>query len=129
MIKTYKNLTFWQKSHEVILMVVKLANRLPSDKVSFIFIKQIIRSASSIGANITEGYGKYKGKEYQRFIQIALGSANETDYWLGLIKDIYPQFSQEIDNILNRNLEVIKMLVATLKSLRAKQETRNRNKG
>jgi four helix bundle protein len=120
MIKTYKELIFWQKSYEVTLLVVKLARRLPKDRISFIFLKQIIRSASSVGANIAEGYGKYKGKEYTRFINIALGSANETEYWLGLIMDIYPKYKEEVKLIINKNTETLKMLVATLKALKAR---------
>lgn len=71
-----------------------------------------------MGANITEGFGKYKGKEYARFIQIALGSARETEYWLELMRDIYPKFKLEIEKILSLNEETIKMLIATINTLR-----------
>ena len=72
----------------------------------------------SVGANIAEGFGKYKGKEYQRFLQMALGSSRETEYWLELLRDIYPRFSREIKEILQLNVQTIKMLVVTLNSLR-----------
>ena len=79
---------------------------------------QFIESSDSVGANIAEGFGKYKGKEYARFIQMALGSARETEYWLELIKEIYPKYSKEVDVIINLNSQTISMLIATLNSLR-----------
>ncbi len=117
-VTSYKDLIFWKRSKEVSLLVVILTRKLPNERSAWVIIDQIIRSAFSVGANIAEGFGKYKGKEYSRFLQIALGSARETEYWLELLKDIYPKFADEIDKALSLNLETIKMLVVTLKKLR-----------
>ncbi len=119
-IKSYKDLIFWQKSKEVSLQIVKLTKQLPNERISLIVIDQILRSSFSVGANIAEGFGKYKGKEYPRFIQIALGSARETEYWLELLIDIYPNLKNKVESIVNINSEVVKMLVVTLNSLRSK---------
>jgi len=67
--------------------------------------------------NIAEGFGKYKGKEYKRFIQMALGSARETEYWLEMLIEIYPRYSAEMNKILPLNEQVIKMLIATVRFL------------
>lgn len=117
-ISSYKDLIFWQRSRQVSLLIVVLTRKLPKDESTRIIINQILRSAFSVGANITEGYGKYKGKEYSRFIQIALGSARETEYWLELLLDIFPDFVAEINQTLSLNSETIKMLVVTLNKLR-----------
>ena len=117
-VTSYKDLIFWKRSKEVSLLVVILTRKLPNERSAWVIFDQIIRSAFSVGANIAEGFGKYKGKEYSRFLQIALGSARETEYWLELLKDIYPKFADEIDKALSLNLETIKMLVVTLKKLR-----------
>lgn len=117
-ISSYKDLKFWQRSREVSLLIVGLTRKLPNEKITWIIVDQILRSCFSVGANIAEGFGKYKGKEYARFIQMALGSARETEYWLELLQDIYPKFSDEIYSILALNTQVVKMLVASLKSLR-----------
>ncbi len=115
---SYKQLIFWQRSREVSLLIVTLTRKLPSERCSWVIVDQIIRASFSVGANIAEGFGKYKGKEYSRFLQISLGSARETEYWLELLKDIYTKFNSEIDKILSLNTETIKMLVVTLKKLR-----------
>ncbi|MGB9706770.1 MAG: four helix bundle protein [Microgenomates group bacterium] len=116
-ISSYKELKFWQIAKEVSLSMVKLARNLPNERIAWIISDQVLRSSFSIGANIAEGFGKYKGKEYKRFIQMALGSSRETEYWLELLKEIYPKFSAEINTILGLNEQVIRMLIATVNSL------------
>lgn len=117
LIKSYKELIFWRKAKEVNLLVIKLSRDLPNERIIWIIIDQLLRACFSIGANIAEGFGKFKGKEYRRFLTIALGSANETEFWLELLKESYPRFSEEIDVILSKNLETIKMLSSAVKSL------------
>ena len=90
-ITTYKDLIFFKTSFDTTISIINLSKKIPNDLVSAIIIKQIIRAAFSIGANIAEGFGRYKGKEYKRFLQIALGSANEVEYWLMALVKIYPK--------------------------------------
>lgn len=119
-ISSYKELRFWQTSREVSLSVVQLAKQLPNERVSWIVTDQVLRSSFSVGANVAEGFGRYRGKEYARFMQVALGSARETEYWLELLKEVYPKFLKEIEKITQLNEETIKMLVATLKKLNSR---------
>lgn len=118
---TYKELKFWQSAKDVSLGVVKLSRLLPQERVAWIIIDQLLRASFSVGANISEGFGKFKGKEYTRFLMISLGSANETEYWLELLKDIYPRFTDSINLILVRNKETIKMLTSSIKTLKSRQ--------
>ena len=117
-VKSYKDLKFWVTARRVSLLAVSLTRLLPNERVVCIITDQLIRCSFSVGANIAEGFGRYKGKEYARFIQIALGSAREVEYWLELTREIYPKFNEDIDAILSINEETIRMLVVTLKSLR-----------
>lgn len=121
-VKSYKDLRFWQTSKEVNLLAVKLVAKLPNTMTTKIIFNQLLRACFSVGANIAEGYGKYLGKEYSRFLQISLGSARETEYWLELLIDIYPSHKRGINDILLLNTETIKMLVTTLKTLRGKEK-------
>lgn len=77
----------------------------------------------SIGANIAEGYGRFGSKEYSRYLQISLGSANESEYWLLLLVEINPKCNSQIQSIVDKNTGSIKMLAASLKTIRNK----NRN--
>lgn len=116
--KSYKDLRFWKTAKEVSLLVVALTRALPNERVAWVITDQLVRCSFSVGANIAEGFGKYRGKEYARFIQIALGSAREVEYWLELTREIYPGHTNTIEEALSLNEETIKMLVATLKTLR-----------
>lgn len=88
MVTTYKDLKFWQNAKTVSLLIVSLIRKFPNERAVWIISDQVLRSSFSVGANVAEGFGKYKSKEYPRFISMALGSANETEYWLELLKDI-----------------------------------------
>jgi len=120
-INSYKQLRFWQTSKEVSKLIIILTKALPNERVVQIITDQVLRSSFSTGACITEGYGKYLGKEYSRFLQMALGSARETEYWLELLEETYPEYSTQIKQILLINEETVKMLVATLNTLRKNQ--------
>lgn len=121
MVKSYKDLHFWQKSFETTKQILGLIKKLPMEQMTKIVVNQLIRASCSVGANIAEGYGRYRGKEYERFLQIALGSANETEYWLLILKELYPKSGVEIDKIIGMNNETIGMLVSSLKTLRSKK--------
>lgn len=119
-VNNYKDLIIWQKSHKTAVEIGKLIRIIPSDKIMFVLASQILRSATSVPANISEGFGRYKGKEYSRFLQIALGSANETDYWLTYLLEMYPKFSSEILKIISLNTESCKLLASTLHKIASK---------
>lgn len=74
----------------------------------------------SISANIAEGYGRFGKKEFARYLQVSLGSANETDCWLNLLIESAPNFNKDIRVIIDKNTETIKMLAASIKTLRLK---------
>jgi len=116
--KTYKDLLFWKSSFETSKLIIRLSKKLPRTVEVKVVLGQLLRSASSVGANIAEGYGRFGTKEYSRFLQISLGSANETEYWLLILKECVPGLSKEIDMIIEKNIESIKMLASSLKSIR-----------
>ena len=85
--KDFKELRVWSKAHELTMLVYKLTRGFPRDEV-YGLTSQIRRSAASIGANIAEGCGRHSDGEMSRFLQIARGSASETEYHLLLAKDL-----------------------------------------
>lgn len=85
--KDFKELRVWTKAHELTMLVYKLTRTFPRDEV-YGLTSQVRRSAASIGANIAEGCGRHSDGEMARFLQIARGSASETEYHLLLAKDL-----------------------------------------
>jgi four helix bundle protein len=85
--KDYRDLKIWEKSHKLTLDIYALTVYFPRSEL-YGLTSQIRRCAVSIGANIAEGCGKRGNNEFQRFLQIASGSASELDYHLLLAKDL-----------------------------------------
>src|SRR6266571_7645428 len=92
--KDFRNLNVWERAHELTLELYRMTGRFPREEL-FGLTSQIRRCSASIGANIAEGCGKRGNNEFQRFLQIASGSASELEYHLLLARDLH--FLSETD--------------------------------
>ena len=81
--KGYEDLTVWQKAMDLATMVYALGPAMPKSEV-YGMTSQMQRSASSVPANIAEGYQRGTRKDYARFIATARGSLAETETFLML---------------------------------------------
>ena len=120
-IKTFRDLIVWQKAHEMDLRVIELVASFPRAQPFWVIGDQLLRASTSISANIAEGHGSYRGKEYGRFLSYALRSAYETENWLLKLEDS-PVIRQRISGeavkaIAALNMEIIKMLTVLLKKI------------
>lgn len=114
---SYKNLIAYQKAKLLTVEAIKYFSSQHPDRISEILVGQLIRSISSIGANIAEGYGRHYQKSYRQFIGIARGSSFEADYWLDVMLET-KKFSNEIvKSFIQRNTELIKILTTIMKNL------------
>ena len=95
------------------LDILKIAEILRNKRFNWILIDQLVRSATSIGANIVEGGSSTSKKEFINYFQIALKSASETLYWLALLKEINENDEKEIDRLIKECIE-IKKLISTI---------------
>jgi len=85
--QSFRDLEVWQKSHSAVLEVYKLTRRLPKEEL-FGLVSQMRRSATSVPANIAEGF-KRKGKpDKARHMNIAQGSLEELRYFFILCGDL-----------------------------------------
>ncbi|MDD5290615.1 MAG: four helix bundle protein [Patescibacteria group bacterium] len=98
------------KSYSFALRIIKLYKYLISDKKEFILSKQVLRSGTSIGANIEEAIGGQSRKDFFSKITVAYKEARETKYWISLLKD--GKFLEEkfADSILNDCEELCKII-------------------
>lgn len=86
-IKNFYDLEAWQKSHQLVLEVYKITKEFPKEEL-FGIISQLKRAASSISANIAEGFERYHYKDKVRFYYQARGSVAEVQNFLMLAKDL-----------------------------------------
>ncbi|MCX8118711.1 MAG: four helix bundle protein [Desulfobacterota bacterium] len=80
--RDFRDLVVWQKSHELFLSIVKDVGRFPRGVAGRVLADQVLRSSGSISANISEGFGRRRGREYVHYLMVARGSATETLNWL-----------------------------------------------
>jgi four helix bundle protein len=119
-VKNMKESPLKIKSYAFALRIVKLCQYLNKEKNEYILSKQVLRSGTAIGALISEArFGQSKADFISKMF-IALKEANETDYWICLLKD-----SKYIDEKLYKSLasdinELISMLVATVNTAKIK---------
>lgn len=79
--------------------VIVFVGKQKYDRLYFSLFDQLIRSVSSIGANLVEGFAGASKNDFIKFYTIALKSANETKYWLALIKETMGLEKDEIQNL------------------------------
>jgi len=87
-----------------------------------VIAKQLLRAATSIGANIIEAQASPSRKDFTNFFNHSLKSANETKYWLGLLKDTNKTDSQSINSLLKEIDEIANILGSSILTLRGKRK-------
>jgi len=104
------------KSYKFALRVVKLYKFLIDEKKEFVLSKQVLKSGTSIGANITEGNQAQSTADFIHKLSIALKEAFETEYWLCLLRDSEFITEKQAESLINDCNELQKMLTASIKT-------------
>src|SRR5882762_323452 len=116
-VKNYRGLQVWQKAHELVLLVFKLTENFPRTD-QFGIVSQVRRSASSVAANIAEGFGRGTTREFLRSLQIARGELEETRYFMFLSCDLGRIKKEEFSEV-NEGCDSVGRLINALgRSLR-----------
>lgn len=104
------------KSYQFAIRIVKLSQFLQDQKNEFILSKQILRSGTAIGALIREAeYGQSK-TDFIHKLTIALKEANETEYWLSILKDTGYIEEKLFKSLSDDCKELLKLLIASIKT-------------
>jgi four helix bundle protein len=110
--KDFLDLKVWERAHQLTLRVYKVSAHFPREEL-FGLISQMRSCSASIGANIAEGCGKRGNNEFQRFLQIASGSASELEYHVLLARDL--NFLTDTDyRELNDELSTLRRMLTSL---------------
>ena len=104
------------KSYAFALRVVKLYKYLAFEAKEFVLSKQVLRSGTSIGANIAEGNRGQSKADFVNKLSIALKEADETEYWLNLLRDGDFITAAQAESLLVDCLELQKMLTSSIKT-------------
>lgn len=122
--QNYERLEVWKAAHSVTLQVYKLTKRFPSAERRGL-VGQMRRSAVSVPSNIAEGAGRRSAAEFAHFLSIAIGSANELAYQVGLSTELGYLSAKEGAWLKIRVEGVRRMLVSLAAKVRASHRTQN----
>ncbi len=101
--------------------IMKFVTGFSEKRVYWIISDQLLRSATSIGANIVEAKSSSSRRDFIKFFEIALKSANETKYWLCLLRDGTETNNGKINELLSEAGEISNMLASSLLTLKNKK--------
>lgn len=103
------------------LDLIAFIDTLPKNQSCLIIANQVLRSGTSVGANLVEASASSSRLEFKKFHEIALKSANETKYWLGLLRDSGRADKNKVNILLDEVAEIANMLAAGVMRLKGKR--------
>ncbi|MGB5924880.1 MAG: four helix bundle protein [Dehalococcoidia bacterium] len=103
------------------LDVIGFVDRLPVEQASRIISDQLLRSTTSIGANVIEAQAASSRKDYTNFFSHALKSANECKFWLGLLRDSGRADKGIVNGLLREATEIANILATSILTLKGKK--------
>lgn len=106
------------KSKQFALEIIRVCNEIKKSKHESVLTNQLIRSGTSVGANIREAFFAHSRADFISKLQIALKECSESEYWLELL--IESGFYSD-RQILDQCIEVKKMLIASINTAKANQ--------
>ena len=99
-----------EKSYHFAVQIIMIARQIQSKNNEFIISRQILKSGTSIGANIEEAIGGHSIKDFAAKLSIAYKEARETRYWLSLSRDTDLLDNKTANDLLGLNNEICKIL-------------------
>ena len=105
-----------KRAYNFAVQVIKVTAKLPQNPANLILIRQVIRSATSIGANIEEALGGHTRKDFIYGMNVSKKEARETRYWLRMLRDTNTTMGKEIIYLLQECEELINILTKIVKT-------------
>ena len=119
MIKDFTDLDAWQKGHQLVLEIYRLAKSFPKDEL-FALTIQIRRAAISVTSNIAEGFGRISIKEKIHFYFIAQGSITELQNQLIIARDLDYLSGDNFENCLRLSRNTAQIISGLIRSCKAR---------
>ena len=100
------------------LSIIQLIDSINIKQIFYPLINQLLRSSTSVGANLVEARSAHSKKDFIKFYEISLKSSNETKYWLCLLRDGLKIDKNKIDNLLSEINEISKIIASIIIKLK-----------
>jgi len=112
---------FKGRTYKFALDVIGFVGQLSAEQTSRILSDQLLRSATSIGANVIEAQAASSRKDYANFFTYALKSANECKFWLGLLRDSDRGDKETVNKLLKEATEIANILATSILTLKGRK--------
>ncbi len=109
------------RTYQFALRVISFIDGLPKDISTSIISAQLLRAATSIGANIRETQASPARKDFANFFTHALKSAHETRYWLELLRDSDKSDKETVCSLITEAFEITKIIASSVLTLKGKR--------
>ena len=113
------------KSKAFAIRIVRLSQYLQEKFHEYVLSRQVLKSGTSIGANIRESKNAQSISDFISKLEIALKESDETEYWLEILHETGYISDDEFDSVVTDNKELTAMLVSIVKSSKKKREIEN----
>jgi four helix bundle protein len=119
LMQDFRKLNVWQRGHQLTLLVYKSTATFPKEEI-YGLRSQVRRCCTSIPADVAEGCGRGTGAELCHFLQIAMGSASELEYFLLLVHDLKLLTTPTYESLQKELIEIKRMLNALIQKIKRK---------
>jgi len=109
------------RTYRYSIKVIEFLDTLPKNVSTDVITKQLLRSATSIGANIVEAKEASSKRDFTNFFSHSLKSANESLYWLGLLRDAKKINNAQMEYLLSETKELANILGSSILTLKGKR--------
>jgi four helix bundle protein len=106
------------KSYDFALHIIKIVQKIRNQHNEYALTGQLIRSGTSIGANIEEAVGAQSRNDFLHKISVAYKEARESNYWIRLLRDSKYLDAQVAEKLLKENLELLKIIGSIQKTIK-----------
>ena len=116
--RDFRGLQVWERSHGLTLRIYELTSQFPREEI-YGLTSQIRRACASIPTNIAEGCGRGSLGDFARFLQIAMGSASETEYLILLAHELKYFNPNQCTELIDTIVSVKKMLTGLMRNIKS----------
>ena len=109
------------RSYRFSLEIIGFVDKLPQERVFIPVGDQLLRASTSVGSNIVEANSSSSEKEFIKYYEIALKSANKAEYWLSLLRDSYKELGKDTESLISEIGGIMALIESSLGTIKRRK--------
>ena len=112
---------FRKRVYRWILRLIRFTDTLPKDTSSRVIATQLIDSGTGVGSNYIEAQAGSSKRDFANYLHISLKSANESKFWLAILRDLQKGDQEELDWLIKEIVEIANILGASILTVKGRK--------